>query len=183
MTDHIVYAGRYNDYDQDGHKTPRKFTFLGYDFKPRGYKGKTVYTPAMGVGALLMIRQKLQKLGILSMTHKTVQELADRINPVCRGWINYYGHSRRSSLYKLATLMDKRIAKYLKKKHKMLHGQAWKMLRTIKKKSPNLFVHWYLIASNPQRAVCGKTTSTVVCPEKLVCSVGDRPTRLKVRDL
>jgi RNA-directed DNA polymerase len=91
----IVYAGKTNDYDFKGHEIPRKFTFLGYDFKPRGYKGKTVYTPGMGQGALLMIRQKLQALGIMSMTHLPLEEVVDKINPACRGWINYYGHSRR----------------------------------------------------------------------------------------
>lgn len=149
----IVYAGRYNDYDYKGFDIARKFTFLGYDFKPRGYKGKTVFTPAIGQSALLMIRQKLQKLGILSMTHTPLEDVVNLVNPVCRGWINYYGHSRRSSLYKLAKLMDTKIVKFLKKKHKLLNGKAWKMLMQIKSESPKLFVHWYMITARPQRAV------------------------------
>lgn len=149
----IVYAGRYNDYDYEGHKIPRKFTFLGYDFKPRGYKGKTVFTPAMAQGALIMARQKLQKLRIMSMIHKPIEEVANEINPVCRGWINYYGHSRRSKLCKLAQLVDNRIGRYLKKKHKLSNGKTREMLMLIKKENPKLFVHWYMIAANPQRAV------------------------------
>jgi RNA-directed DNA polymerase len=149
----IVYAGRYNDYDHEGHKIPRKFTFLGYDFKPRGYKGKTVFTPGMGQKAMLMIRQKLQKLGIMSMTHKPLEEVVAKINPVCRGWINYYGHSRRSRLYELAKIVDNRLRKYLMKKSKLSRGKAWKMLTLIKKENPKLFVHWHMIAARPQRAV------------------------------
>jgi RNA-directed DNA polymerase len=149
----IVYAGKYNDYDDKGHTAPRKFTFLGYDFKPREYKGRTVYTPGIGQGAMKMVRQKLQDLGIMSMTHQPIEEMVNKINPVCRGWINYYGHSRRSRLYKLATLVNNKIRRYLEKKHKLSRGKAWKMLMTIKKERPKLFVHWYIIADNPQRAV------------------------------
>lgn len=149
----IVYAGRYNDYDHEGHKTPRKFTFLGYDFKPRGYKGKTVYTPAIGQGALKMIRQKLQAIRIMSMTHLPIEEVVNKINPKCRGWINYYGHSRRSRLIKLVQLVNNRLRRYLEKKHKLSRGKAWRMLMTMKKEHPRLFVHWYMISQVPQRAV------------------------------
>ena len=149
----IVYAGRYNDYDDEGHNIPRKFTFLGYDFKPRVYKDKTVFTPAIGLGAMKMIRQKLQELGIMSMTHQPIEEVVNKINPVCRGWINYYGHSRRSELRKLANLVNNRIRRYLEKKQKLTRGKAWWTLMSIKEENPKLFVHWYLIADNPQRAV------------------------------
>lgn len=149
----IVYAGKYNDYDHEGHAIPRKFTFLGYDFKPRSYKGRTVFTPAIGQGAMKMIRQKLQVLGVMSMTHRPLEEVAEKLNPVCRGWINYYGHSRRSKLYDLARLIDNRIRKYLEKKCKISRGKAWGMLMLIKREKPKLFAHWYSIAQVPQRAV------------------------------
>lgn len=149
----IVYAGRYNDYDDKSHTILRKFTFLGYDFKPRGYKGKTVYTPGIGQGAMKMIRQKLQGLGIMAMTHQPFEEVVNKINPACRGWINYYGHSRRSGLYRLANLVDNKVRRYLEKKHKLSRGKAWLKLVSIKKEQPRLFVHWYMIAGIPQRAV------------------------------
>ena len=79
----IIYAGRYNEYDHESHSIPRKFTFLGYEFKPRGYKGKTVYTPAIGQGAMKMIRQKLQEMGIMSKTQEPIEVIAAKINPVC----------------------------------------------------------------------------------------------------
>ena len=48
----IVYTGRSNKHDHRGHNLSRKFTFLGYDFKPRYAKGKVVYSPGVGAGAL-----------------------------------------------------------------------------------------------------------------------------------
>lgn len=57
----IVYSGTKNDHDHRGHNLSRKFTFLGYDFKPRNYKGRTVFTPGIGSGALKRIRQRIKE--------------------------------------------------------------------------------------------------------------------------
>ncbi|MFZ2484837.1 MAG: group II intron reverse transcriptase/maturase [Minisyncoccia bacterium] len=150
----IVYAGISNSHDHMGHKVPRKFKFLGYDFKPRSYKGKIVFTPGMGQGALLMMGEKIQKMRLNSLCHKPIEELAIGINRVSRGWIEYYGHCRKSEMYKLASLLDKRLVKYLKHKLKIAsHGKAWDILKEMKKEKPKLFVHWYMIATSPQRAV------------------------------
>lgn len=150
----VVYAGKRNDYDKRGHKLSRKFTFLGYDFKPRKYKGRTVFTPGMGKGALLMMNKKLKSLRIESMIQGPLEIMAKMVNTISRGWINYYGHARRSELYKLATLLDNRIVKFLAKKHKMRSvRKAWELVRQTKKKCTHLFAHWYMIAKNPLRAV------------------------------
>lgn len=150
----VVYAGRSNDYDDRGHKQPRKFTFLGYDFKPRSLKGKIVFTPGMGSGALLMINKQIKAMRLDSISHETLGTLAERINSKSRGWINYYGHCRRSELYKLVDLLDKRIVKWISKKFKIrLRGKAWDELKILKKQQPKLFVHWYMISQNPLRAV------------------------------
>jgi RNA-directed DNA polymerase len=150
----VVYAGRKNDYDDRGHKLSRKFTFLGYDFKPRRHKGRIIFTPGMGQGALLMINKKIKALRLDSLTHTSIDVIAKMINTKSRGWIGYYGHCRRSELYKLSDLLNKRIVKWLKKKHKVRrHGKAWDELKAIKTKKPRLFVHWYMIACNPLRAV------------------------------
>lgn len=150
----IVYAGKSNKYDHRGLQLSRKFTFLGYDFKPRKYKDKIVFTPGIGQGALLMIRKKIQKMRIGSMCHQPIEAVAQKINKISRGWINYYGHSRRSELYKLSNLLDYRIVKYIKQKMKKSHlGKAWTELKTIKSKCTTLFAHWYMISVHPQRAV------------------------------
>jgi len=150
----VVYAGIHRDHDYRGHNISRKFTFLGYDFKPRNYKGKIVFTPGIGQGALTMINKKVKQMQLTSLCHRSIDEMAQKVNKSCRGWINYYGHCRRSELYKLAEMLNIRIVKYLKKKHKQrMHGKAWDMMKRLKERRPKLFVHWYMIAANPQRAV------------------------------
>lgn len=142
----VVYTGVKNDHDKRGHKLSRKFTFLGYDFKPRLYKGRLVYSPAMGSGAMARINEVVKQWRLGSKTCQSIAEIAGQINRQVRGWINYYGHCRRSELYKLADLLDKRIVKWLGKKHKIrLHGKAWDVLKAMKKKHSTLFVHWYMI--------------------------------------
>lgn len=151
----VVYTGKSNDHDERGHKMPRKFTFLGYDFKPRGYKGKIVFTPGLGNGALKMMNDRLKKLRINSMVHQSIEVLAKLLNPILRGWINYYGHARRSELYKMADLVNKRIVSWLNKKHKIrLYGKSWDLLNRLKKDRTRLFVHWYMISQpSTRRAV------------------------------
>ena len=150
----IVYAGRKNDHDDRGHKLPRKFTFLGYDFKPRSYRGRITFTPGMGRGALMMINQKLKQLRIGSMMHEPVEALAKLLNPKIRGWISYYGHTRPSELYRLVGLIDKRLVKWFKKKLKIrLHGKAWNHLKRQKEQTPSLFYHWHGIKHLTRRAV------------------------------
>lgn len=151
----IVYTGTSNDHNSRGHGLPRKFTFLGYDFKPRDYKGRTVFTPGMGQGALKVINLKLKSCRLGSMMHGSIEKIAGVLNPKLRGWINYYGHSRRSELYKLADLVNRRLASWLNKKLNIrLHGKSWDELKRLKHSQPKLFVHWYMIAQpSTRRAV------------------------------
>ena len=145
----IVYAGKKNDFDDRKHKLSRKFTFLGYDFKPREWKGKLVFTPAVSKSALKMMNLKLKVLKLGSKTQEDIEHVVKLLNPIVRGWITYYGKTRRSALYKLADYVDKRIVKWIMKKHKIRqHGKAWKFLKEMKRTTPKLFYHWYSINSS-----------------------------------
>lgn len=145
----IVYTGRWNDYDHRGHDVSRKFTFLGYDFKPRTWNGKVVYTPGMGKGALKRIRSEIKdKWRLRSRISESLHDIAHSVNPAIRGWINYYGHFRRSELSLLTLTINGFLAKFLKKKHKRLRtwNQAWKEVMKIRRTHPNLFYHWHGIS-------------------------------------
>jgi len=150
----IVYTGKSNDYDDRGHKLSRKFTFLGYDFKPRHYKGKIIFSPGMGAGVLVAINQMIKRLRIGSMTMGKLEQVAEALNHKTRGWIGYYGHARPSELYRLVNLLDRRIVKWLKKKYKLrTAGKAWRELKLLKSQNRNLFYHWYGVKHLTRRAV------------------------------
>ena len=152
----IVYAGK--DKNPDSNPS-RKFTFLGYEFKPRGYwyknKAFTVFTPAIGGKALKKIQKTMDGWNFHSKTFVKLKDLAKAHDAVIRGWINYYGHFRRGELYKLAHRIDAKLAKWLKRKHKSLHTftKAYDALNLVKQKCPKLFSHWYMISQDPTRAV------------------------------
>ena len=147
----IIYTGTCTDYDNRGHKLSRKFTFLGYDFKPRYSKGRIRYSPGMGSGAFKIIRGKIREQWRLNRRlSNSLEEIAEEVNPVIRGWINYYGHYRRSDLYRLATYLDERLAGFLKRKSKRCKSwnKAWAALKLIKRKNPQVFCHWYMISQS-----------------------------------
>jgi RNA-directed DNA polymerase len=152
----VVYTGTKNDHDQRKHDLSRKFTFLGYDFKPRLWRGSVVYSPGIGSGALKMIRHKIkEEWRLKARISHSLEEIAKEVNPKIRGWINYYGHYRRSDLYGLAYMINNYLARFIKKKHKVAKtwDQAWKCLLKIKADKPQTFCHWHMISQSKRRAV------------------------------
>ena len=151
----IVYTGRDNSQDHRGHSCPRKFVFLGYEFKPRTYFGKLIYTPGMGAAARVRIRNEVKRFPDLRLKFRPIEKIAAVLNPKIRGWINYYGHFRRSELYKMGRDIDSRLVRWLCRKHKPLTSlkKGWKYLVEIREARPKLFEHWYRIRSSPIRAV------------------------------
>jgi group II intron reverse transcriptase/maturase len=134
----VVYTGTKNIHDHRGHDVPRKFTFLGYDFKPRHYKGRLVFVPAIGAGALKMARKKIIE---------PWESIARDANDFIRGWIGYFGHFRPSELHKLARLIDWHLVAFIKRKYKSRStwNQSWKALKDLKVQMPKLFYHWHTI--------------------------------------
>lgn len=151
----VVYTGKNDSDDGVGKNIPRKFTYLGYEFKPRSWKGKVVFTPAIGSKAKKTLRDKMKQWKLTSKLSSTIEEIAQEVNAQIRGWINYYGHYRRSALYGVALDIDTLLVRWIKRKFKLRVGlnAAWDKLKQVKRESPKLFCHWYMIASMPTRAV------------------------------
>lgn len=147
----VTYTGKSNKHDGRGHGLSRKFTFLGYDFKPRFAEGgRPVFTPGIGKGAIKAIRQKINKEWWLKQRIGwALEDIAREVNAQIRGWINYYGKYRRSELYLLGHMINNKLAGFLKRKHKSMKSwaQSWEGLKTIQGKHPKLFCHWYMICS------------------------------------
>jgi RNA-directed DNA polymerase len=151
----IVYVGKDGRGDGVIRSVPRKFIFLGYDFKPRSWRGKNVFSPGIGLSAKKMIRDKMKLWRLRHKLHDlTLEEIAKLVNPVIRGWIQYYGHYRRSELYAVVEDINAELVRWLKKKYKKIrnYNQAWGRLHEYKSRSPTLFCHWHMVKS-PTRAV------------------------------
>ena len=89
--------------------------------------------------------QKLRRGNWRNNTTLSLQELADSINPMLRGWLNYYGKYNRSSMYRVWRGVNNMLLSWAKKKYKSLKNsrtKAGKLLERIHKEQPGLFVHW-----------------------------------------
>ena len=74
-------------------------------------------------------------------------EQAQRINPLLRGRINYYGHFYKSALYRTFQHLNNILARWASRKYKRLKGhkrRAFLWLQCIARRQSRLFVHWQL---------------------------------------
>jgi RNA-directed DNA polymerase len=74
-----------------------------------------------------------------------INTLAAEVNPVLRGWINYYGHYYKSELQDVLKYLNLILKKWARQKYKKLHShktKASKWLVTLYQRAPYLFAHW-----------------------------------------
>jgi RNA-directed DNA polymerase len=141
----IVYC---KDSNRVGRYPVISFTFLGYDFRPRRATGKTGrlfsgYLPAVSKAAKKKIGNQIRAWRLGRRSGSTLQQLAQLINPVVTGWINYYGRFYRSELIDLLDRLNRHLQRWACKKHKGLgHRKARRRLAEVARAHPGLFAHW-----------------------------------------
>lgn len=143
----IVYCKDVNRTEDHGHTS---FVFLGYEFRPRqcrNGKGQFFvgFTPAVGPKARKSMSRAMRAWRLTSRATETLQELAGEINPVVRGWMNYYGAYCRSELAPTLRQVELAVATWGMRKYKKLHRRlvaSTRMLAAIRRREPGLFAHW-----------------------------------------
>jgi group II intron reverse transcriptase/maturase len=148
----IVYC---KDDKRPGDYPNQSFDFLGYTFRPRQVKWpdgrlRVGFTPAVSKKALTEIRQTVRRWAFHQRNDWSVEELAKKINPAIRGWINYYGRYQRSALAPALGHINVRLAWWAFRKFKSLkrsRTQAHRWLDRLGLREPGLFAHWKLIGT------------------------------------
>ena len=143
----IVYC---KDANRKGGYENERFTFLGFEFRPRMVKNRfgkcfLSFIPAVAMEAVKNMYQTIRSLHIQRRTNGTLESIALKINPIVLGWINYYGRYYKSALNPIFNHLNRKLVKWATRKYKRMKGsqrRARKWLNRIKKKEPNLFVHW-----------------------------------------
>ena len=97
----IVYC---QDARRRGSHEHTSFTFLGYGFRGRRVRTRsgritTGFVPAISKDAMNKISSIVRSWRLHKRTGLSEADLARRINPVVRGWMNYYGAFYPSALY------------------------------------------------------------------------------------
>ncbi len=126
------------------------FDFLGYEFRARivGCKDGSMFvgfTPAVSKTSSKSIRAKIRSWKLKWRTSSDIDDLARRINPIIRGWINYYGQFNKTLLYDTLQHVNKAIIQWVKRKYKRFFRRtkrAYSWLSKVSYHKPNLFYHW-----------------------------------------
>ncbi len=128
-----------------------KFDFLGYCFRPRPVKSPRDdsvfcgFNPAVSPLALKAMRSKIRSLKLRRQTQLSLSDVADRLNPLLRGWMAYYGRYIPSALYPLYRYVNQTLRAWARRKFKHLKAstvRASHLLARIARARPDFFVHW-----------------------------------------
>ncbi len=81
------------------------------------------------------------------MTDKELVDLANMVNPVVRGWINYYSRFYKTAMYPILRRLNWRLRRWVANKYKRVNSsqrRAQNWLEKMAQRKPKLFVHWQL---------------------------------------
>jgi RNA-directed DNA polymerase len=128
-----------------------EFTFLGYTFRKRyirNIRGEFFngFLPAASKEAGQVLRDRIRNIRMHNKA-VSIEELAKLINPVIRGWFNYFSKYAPGTAKRILTYVNLTIARWTKSKYKSMKGstlKAMKFLKRIAKCNPNLFYHWQI---------------------------------------
>ena len=144
----IVYC---KDGRRKGKYPNRSFDFLGYCFRPRLVKNSRrgtlfwSFTPAVSRAALTAMRQEIRETNFRNRTQIALGDIARGLNPLLRGWMEYYGRYNPSALYPVFRQVNRTLVAWAMRKYKHLAGhrtRASLFLESIAEKNPRLFAHW-----------------------------------------
>ena len=143
----IVYCA---DEHRREHDETCRFDFLGYTFKPRSAAGRgkvfTTFTPAVSDKAVAAMHREVRSWNLSKRGSQSLAQLRAEIVPKVRGWVQYYGEFRPSTLYRALRPLDEHLVHWAQRKYKQLEGhkhRAWEWLRGLQSREPRLFPHWW----------------------------------------
>ncbi len=128
-----------------------KFDFLGYGFRPRllmNARDNTLFcgfNPAASVSALKAMRATIREMNIRNRTQLSLGDIAHRLNPLLRDWIEYYGRYAPSGLAPLLRYVNQTLLAWAMRKFKRFAGhklRASQFLQRFSREHADLFVHW-----------------------------------------
>ena len=128
-----------------------KFDFLGYCFRPRlvrRVRDKQLFcgfNPAVSVSAMKAMRTTIRELNIRRQTQLSLAAIAQQLNPLLRGWIEYYGRYAPSALYPLLRYVNQTLLAWVMRKFKRFKGhkiRASQFLQRLAMERADLFAHW-----------------------------------------
>jgi group II intron reverse transcriptase/maturase len=144
----IVYC---KDANRKGSCEHTSFTFLGFTFRARSARSKhgvtfPCFLPAVSRDALKKMGAEVRSWRIHRRTGHTFAQLARFMNPIVRGWIQYYGAFYPSALRPFLQRINAYLLRWIRRKYKRLAGyrKARTCLQGIMQRYPGMYAHWRL---------------------------------------
>jgi RNA-directed DNA polymerase len=144
----IVYC---KDYRRKENHEEISFDFLGFTFQPRATISKRDGKPFLGFDCGISRKARKKIVAALRFrkfqlwSSEEVKEVANRLNPQLRGWINYYGKFRIREMYGIFRLLNMRLVKWILNRYKSLKRSVkagYAALKRLHNQQPKLFAHW-----------------------------------------
>jgi RNA-directed DNA polymerase len=143
----IVYC---KDSNRPGEYPNVWFTFLGYTFRPRRARNErrgvrfTSFQPAMSREKLVEKGREVRGWRLHRRPGDSLEDLAEAVNPIVRGWMTYWGRFYRTEMDPLLKRINTYLMRWARKKYKRLRGfkrlKAW--WKGVTQRDPGLFAHW-----------------------------------------
>jgi len=132
---------------------PSRFDFLGYEFRPRSARDRhgetfTSFLPAVSRLSLKRMRWVLKyKLRFARRVDLSAEQIATWINPIVRGWFQYYAKLYPSAMASLARYLNDLLARWALRKFRKIKGikKAHAFIRKLFQQRPFLFAHWKFV--------------------------------------
>jgi RNA-directed DNA polymerase len=147
-------------YCQDGKRRASyehtDFTFLGFTFRQRSARDRqgnlfSGFQPAISKDALKKISAEARSWRLHRRTGQEFSDVARYINPIVRGWMQYYGVFYRSAMYPLLSRINAYLVRWIQRKYKRYRAKksairCWQRILT---RVPAMFAHWKWVPSIP----------------------------------
>ena len=146
----IVYC---RDGNRQGPHPEVQFDFVGYTFCPRWAKRQTDghaflnFLPAVSREAAKKMVHQIGDWNLHLRSGASLREMAEEVNEVTRGWINYYGRYYRSRLLPILQRINDELVRWATRKFKKLRrspARGRRLMAAVAQREPSLFEHWKL---------------------------------------
>jgi group II intron reverse transcriptase/maturase len=143
----LVYCKSWKRKEQHEHNS---FTFLSYSFQPRGkmnifgrHDKFTVFSAAICCKAKAFIREKIRGVFNPRNTQVPLEQVAKKLNPKIRGWLNYYSRFGKRVAANVFLYLNELIRRWIKDKFRLrsMKEVMLKYQSTVQTYS-GIFVHW-----------------------------------------
>lgn len=143
----LVYCKNYLRKEQHEHNS---FTFLSYSFQPRS-KPNTfgrpdkfmVFNAAICQNAKTFIRERIRAVFNPRNTQVSLEEIAMKLNPKIRGWLNYYSRFNPRVAGNVFLYLNGLIRRWIEEKYRLRSKKAIvNKYESTMQLNTLLFVHW-----------------------------------------